>query len=122
MISDTTRQASRSITQKTARDRSRTCSVATIPCPCYHPLDMRSHAYLALLMCTPGIGCSIDDATAEVIAPVAAVRPYAVISPHGTRNDDYYWLREREDPDVLSYLEAENAYKDAVLVLTTQPE
>jgi oligopeptidase B len=30
---------------------------------------------------------------------------------HGeTRNDDYYWLRERENPEVIRYLEAENAY------------
>ena len=32
---------------------------------------------------------------AEVPAPpVAAVKPYAVVSPHGTRNDPYYWLRD----------------------------
>ncbi|WP_067935449.1 S9 family peptidase [Alicyclobacillus kakegawensis] len=30
---------------------------------------------------------------------------------HGdTRPDDYYWLRNRENPDVIAYLEAENAY------------
>ena len=23
--------------------------------------------------------------------------------------DDYFWLRERENPDVIAYLEAENA-------------
>src|SRR5690242_13994197 len=35
---------------------------------------------------------------------------------HGdTRVDDYAWLREKENPEVISYLEAENAYTDAVL-------
>jgi oligopeptidase B len=29
--------------------------------------------------------------------------------------DDYPWLRDREDPDVLAYLEAENAYADAFM-------
>ena len=30
---------------------------------------------------------------------------------HGdVRVDDYYWLRERENPDVIAYLEAENDY------------
>ncbi|RKY54779.1 MAG: oligopeptidase B, partial [Candidatus Neomarinimicrobiota bacterium] len=30
---------------------------------------------------------------------------------HGdTRVDPYYWLKERENPEVISYLEAENAY------------
>lgn len=44
--------------------------------------------------------------------PVAAERAHAVASPHGTRSDPYYWLRddERNDPNVLAYLNAENAY------------
>ena len=33
------------------------------------------------------------------------------LSIHGdTRNDPYYWLNERENPEVIAYLEAENAY------------
>jgi oligopeptidase B len=40
-----------------------------------------------------------------------------VRSPHGTRVDEYYWLRddERASKDVLAYLQAENDYKDAML-------
>ena len=35
---------------------------------------------------------------------------------HGiTRLDPYYWLRERENPEVTDYLEAENAYVDTVM-------
>ena len=35
---------------------------------------------------------------------------------HGDRrSDDWYWLRDRDDPEVISYLEAENAYADAML-------
>ena len=35
---------------------------------------------------------------------------------HGeTRVDDYFWLREKDDPAVLSYLEEENAYAAAVM-------
>jgi oligopeptidase B len=35
---------------------------------------------------------------------------------HGDhRPDDYHWLRERDDPEVTAYLEAENAYADAVM-------
>jgi oligopeptidase B len=35
---------------------------------------------------------------------------------HGDdRVDDWYWLRERENPEVLAYLTAENAYTDALL-------
>jgi len=35
---------------------------------------------------------------------------------HGERwTDDYFWLRNREDPEVLAYLEAENRYTEAVM-------
>jgi len=48
---------------------------------------------------------------------VAPVRPHTVRSPHGDRVDEYYWLRDdtRKDPDVLGYLQAENAYTKAML-------
>jgi oligopeptidase B len=57
---------------------------------------------------------------AAPVPPVAAVRPYQVESPNGTRVDEYYWLRDdaREDTDVLAYLEAENAYKAAMTAHT----
>jgi len=34
------------------------------------------------------------------------------VSPYGTRTDNYYWLNERENPQVLDYLKAENTYFD----------
>jgi oligopeptidase B len=43
------------------------------------------------------------------------------LEAHGdVRVDDYYWLKDRDDPAVVSYLEAENAYLDAVMK-PTQP-
>ncbi|UCF67303.1 MAG: S9 family peptidase, partial [Acidobacteriota bacterium] len=37
------------------------------------------------------------------------------LSAHGrARADDYYWMRERDDPQVIAYLEAENAYTEAM--------
>ncbi|HUG43305.1 MAG TPA: S9 family peptidase, partial [Acidobacteriota bacterium] len=50
--------------------------------------------------------------------PIAEQRSHEVAAPHGAvRIDEYYWLRddERKDPAMLAYLEAENAYADAVL-------
>ena len=49
--------------------------------------------------------------------PKAAIRPHTVASPHGERVDPYYWLRddERQNPEVLAYLNAENAYKERAL-------
>ncbi len=56
----------------------------------------------------------------EIRPPVAAMRPHAVRSHHGSRNDEYYWLRDdaRRDPQVLAYLAEENAYADAMLAHT----
>jgi oligopeptidase B len=53
--------------------------------------------------------------------PVTAMRPHEVRSRHGTRDDEYYWLRDdaRRDPQVLAYLAAENAYADAMLAHTS---
>jgi len=46
-------------------------------------------------------------------APVAEQRPHEVVAPHGTRLDEYHWLRDdgRADPAVLAYLGAENDYR-----------
>jgi len=55
-----------------------------------------------------------------VMPPVAKKVPYEM-SIHGdTRIDNYYWMRddERKDPEVISYLEAENAYTDTMLAHT----
>jgi oligopeptidase B len=50
----------------------------------------------------------------DIQPPIAAMRPRAVTSSHGTRTDPYYWLRddERADPQVLAYLQAENSYRE----------
>ncbi len=53
--------------------------------------------------------------------PDAEKRAHEVKAPFGAvRNDEYYWLRDdkREDKAMLAYLEAENAYADAVLAPT----
>jgi oligopeptidase B len=46
--------------------------------------------------------------------PPVARRIPRVDTLHGeVRVDDYYWLREKADPEVIRYLEAENAYTEA---------
>lgn len=49
--------------------------------------------------------------------PIAKRVPHPHTLHGDVRPDDYYWLRNRQDPEVLAYLEAENRYADAV----TQP-
>ncbi|HEY6343813.1 MAG TPA: S9 family peptidase [Bryobacteraceae bacterium] len=61
------------------------------------------------------------SATLAATPPAAILPPVAKIVPristlHGdTRVDNYFWLRDRNDPDTLAYLEAENAYTESVM-------
>jgi oligopeptidase B len=50
--------------------------------------------------------------------PVATVTPQELEIHGDVRIDNYYWLRDREDPAVISYLEAENEYTQAVMAHT----
>jgi oligopeptidase B len=67
-----------------------------------------------------GLALMSSSATAQSLPapPDAAKKPHIVRAPHGAeRQDEYYWLRDdkRQAPDVLAYLQAENAYADAVM-------
>lgn len=59
---------------------------------------------------------------AEKIAladPPAATKQPNVSILHGERRvDDYYWLRDKSNPAVIEYLEAENSYTNAVMKST----
>ncbi len=45
-------------------------------------------------------------------------RPYELTEHGDTRVDNYYWLNQRENPEVIEYLEAENAYLDELMADT----
>ncbi len=68
--------------------------------------------FAAALAALPGLAI----AQAAPTPPVAAQKPYTVKGPKD-RADPYYWMRDdtRKSPEVLGYLNAENAYADAVL-------
>ncbi|MEG0009241.1 MAG: S9 family peptidase [Aeromonas sp.] len=57
-----------------------------------------------------------------LLPPVAAKHPHSMKKHGDVRVDNYYWLRddERQKPEVLDYLKAENAYTEAMLK-PTQP-
>jgi oligopeptidase B len=51
-----------------------------------------------------------NEETKDLAPPVAERRPH-VIEAHGDRRvDDWYWVRDKSDPAVLSLLEQENAF------------
>lgn len=47
--------------------------------------------------------------------PVPDVRPHEITVHGHTRVDNYYWLREKNNPEVIAYLEDENAYAQAIM-------
>ena len=62
------------------------------------------------------IGSTAAPASAlDLKPPVADKRPHLTVTHGDTLRDDYFWLREKTSPDVIRYLEAENAYVDAVM-------
>ena len=53
--------------------------------------------------------------TVEKDPPIAEKRPEVFEAHDVKRVDNYYWLNQREDTAVIDYLEAENAYLDAMM-------
>jgi oligopeptidase B len=62
-----------------------------------------------------GIGCTQKP---QIEPPAAKAIPKALEKFGQVRTDNYYWLRERENPEVRKYLEAENQYTAAVMAHT----
>ncbi len=73
-----------------------------------------SVSLLAALLALPqGTGAPLDPTAAK--PPLARTIPKKDTLHGDTRVDDYYWLREKTNPAVTAYLEAENAYTAAVM-------
>lgn len=52
--------------------------------------------------------------------PIAKKIPHALEKHGHVRNDDYYWLNDRENPEVIAYLNAENDYYKKMTAHTEQ--
>ena len=69
-------------------------------------------ANLLLCVVLAVAGCSSSEPPRP---PVAKIVPHEFKEHGNVRIDNYYWLRERDNPEVVSYLEAENAYTEAIM-------
>ncbi len=58
---------------------------------------------------------AFTDTSGAAQPPAAKKIPYKLEKHGDTRVDDYYWLKDRKNPEVLAYLKAENDYADAAL-------
>jgi oligopeptidase B len=64
-------------------------------------------------------GCSRRQESFERAIPPIAKKVPKELTLHGhTRIDDYYWLKERDNPEVIAYLEAENEYAKKAMAHT----
>jgi oligopeptidase B len=47
-------------------------------------------------------------------APIAKIIPKKLIKHNHERIDNYFWLNQRENPEVIAYLNQENAFYEAM--------
>ncbi len=66
-----------------------------------------------LTLLLPLSGRAADEAPPR--PPVAKSVARELVMHGHARVDEYYWLNQRQDPEVIAYLQAENAYTDAVM-------
>ncbi len=83
---------------------------------------MRKIAIFLAILWTGAMTLDVSAQTAgaagEAKAPAARKVPKVDVYHGDRRVDDYFYMREKTNPDVLAYLEAENAYADAQLKST----
>ena len=72
-------------------------------------IDMRSSAkVLSVAM------LALNLSAQTLNPPVAPIARHMEVRHGATVNDNYFWLREKSNPKVRQYLEAENAYTEAM--------
>ena len=75
-----------------------------------------SSLVFASLILASAYALAADDASSSLPAPPVAKKAPKTTEVNGrTIVDNYYWLRDKKNPEVKAYLEAENAYTDAVM-------
>lgn len=79
--------------------------------PSRHAASLCTWFTLAALALAAGAA----GAASPLMPPLAHEFPVADTTNGDVRVDYYAWMRDRDDPDVIAYLEAENSYTEAVM-------
>jgi len=58
--------------------------------------------------------CTMTE-TPNTGEPIAKEVDHEMTVHDHTRNDEYYWMRDRENPEVIDYLNQENAYREKIM-------
>jgi oligopeptidase B len=79
-------------------------------------------SYYLLILSVFATACTVKEQEfkrPEIAAPVATKQPRELLSKHGdVRIDNYYWLNDRENQEVIDYLTLENNYLDTMMAHT----
>src|SRR5206468_4206057 len=70
------------------------------------------YAIFCVMSATIIIPASAPASSIPTKPPIAKKVPKEIVTHGDKRVDDYFWLREKTNADVLAYLEAENAYTE----------
>ncbi|MCP1383182.1 S9 family peptidase [Runella salmonicolor] len=79
--------------------------------------------YVLLFFCISACKTSPEQTKvftqADFPAPPKAPKKPQIFTNHGyQRSDDYFWLKDKSNPETIAYLKAENAYADTVMAST----
>jgi len=78
-------------------------------------LRIMRHVQVGGLVVGSVIGLTGADSGTLPSPPVAKKVPHVTEVNGHKMEDDYFWLRDKPNPEVRAYLEAENGYTDAVM-------
>src|SRR5210317_200294 len=78
---------------------------------------MRQTAIVGLSFVTLLTQCTMSETTPQG-EPKAKEIPYEMTIHGDTRVDEFYWLRDRENPEVIEYLNSENSYREKIMIGT----
>lgn len=83
------------------------------------------HLLVALISTATLFSCNNQQKTTTILKqndfpapPVAEIAPDTFIHFGNTRIDNYFWMKDKNNPKVIDYLNAENAYTDTVMSST----
>jgi len=80
---------------------------------------IRKTLVLAVILLSLYVQVAVGERASDKITPPVAKRVPKKLEKHGhIRIDNYHWLKERDNPEVINYLKAENKYTDLVMAHT----
>jgi oligopeptidase B len=101
----------------------------TISFSIYHfnpiPMKKLNNLLFFLFLLIMMTSCNLKNKSARIASqsdypapPMAMVIPDTMLEFGNARIDNYFWMKDRDNPEVMAYLKSENAYTDTVMAHT----